>query len=107
LLSTAKEIVREIRFRTAGQGDLERERHAIGAQLRNVFDNVRSRFRRLEEIGDEEERGEASFTVMLRYITQVYPAFATLFGPGNTNLLAKLEQSFALISISAHRYITD
>jgi hypothetical protein len=103
----AEEIVREMHFRTAGQGDLEGERRAIGAQLRNVFENIRSRFRRLEEIGEEKERSEASFTVMLRYLTQVYPAFATLFGTGNTELLAKLEQSFALISISAHRYVSD
>lgn len=104
----AEEIVREMRFRTVGQGDLEGERRAIGAQLRKVFENVRSNFGRLEEIVREgKESEEASFTLILGYVTRVYPAFATWFGTGNTEFLAKLVQSFGLISISAYRYVSD
>jgi hypothetical protein len=103
----AEEIVRAMRFRIAGQGDLEDERPAIAKQLRGMFENVRSNFSRLGEIGEEKEISEAVFTLILMYLRKVHPASLTLIAEGNMAVLTKLQQSFGLISISAYRYVSD
>jgi hypothetical protein len=103
----AEEIVRMMRFRSAGQGDPKSERSAIVTQLRRMFENVRSNFSRFEEIGEVKERDDAFFTLMLMYLRKVYPTSLTFILEGNTALLDLLLRSFGLISISAHRYVSD
>jgi hypothetical protein len=103
----AEEIVRVKRFLTAGQGDPEGERPVIAEQLRGVFENVRSNFGRLEEIGEEKERSEAAFTLILMYLRQVHPASLTFLAEGNTEVAATQAQNFGLISMSAYRYVSD
>lgn len=103
----AEEIVHVMRFRTADQGNPKSERSSIATLLRGMFENVRSNFHRLGEIGEAKEHDDAIFTLILMYLRKVHPASLTFLVEGNIAVLGALQQSFGLISISAHRYVSD
>jgi hypothetical protein len=103
----SEEFVREMRFRTADQGDLEATSLMISKQFRGVFGNVRSNFSRLGEIGKGKESSDnLIFALILKYLIKVHPASATFFAEGNTPVIVLLQQRFGLISISAYRYFS-
>ena len=100
----AEEIVREMRFRTAGQSDLEDESLVIARHLRDVFGNFRSNFSRLGESGKGEDTSNA-ISLFLMYLSEIHPASLTFLAEENMAVLVPLQQRFELISISAYRYI--
>ena len=103
----AEDFVRVMRFRTADYGDPETKRPAIALRLQGTFEDVRGNFRRIEEVGREEERSDATFTLILMYLSQVHPASLTLLTEGSVAVFSALQRSFGLISISAYRYVSD
>lgn len=105
--SVAEGLVQILSFQGASAHDASAQVGVNAERLRQSFDTLRTNLRRLESLQDSEESDKAAFTLILMYLTQVYPACSVILSEGNVSLLGTLQRRFWHASMAANRPASD